>query len=40
MSDKKQDGPVEYGFGTRTIHAGAQPDPVTGARVDLSLIHI
>ena len=32
MSDKKQDGPVEYGFGTRTIHAGAQPDPVTGAR--------
>ena len=24
--------PQEYGFGTRTIHAGAQPDPVTGAR--------
>ena len=21
-----------YGFGTRAIHAGAQPDPVTGAR--------
>ncbi len=29
---KKTDGPIEYGFGTRTIHAGAQPDPVTGAR--------
>ena len=24
--------PPEYGFATRTIHAGAQPDPVTGAR--------
>ena len=22
----------EYGFGTRAIHAGAVPDPVTGAR--------
>ena len=22
----------EYGFGTRAIHAGAIPDPVTGAR--------
>src|SRR3989344_6131838 len=22
----------EFGFGTRAIHAGAQPDPVTGAR--------
>lgn len=33
MSDKtKQVGPPEYGFATRTIHAGAQPDPVTGAR--------
>lgn len=32
MSEKKQDGPPEYGFATRTIHAGAQPDPVTGAR--------
>ncbi|MBO6949359.1 MAG: O-acetylhomoserine aminocarboxypropyltransferase [Rhodospirillales bacterium] len=32
MSEKKQDGPLEYGFATRTIHAGAQPDPVTGAR--------
>ncbi len=31
MTDKK-DGPQEYGFATRTIHAGAQPDPVTGAR--------
>lgn len=32
MSEKKKDGPPEYGFATRTIHAGAQPDPVTGAR--------
>ncbi len=31
MSDKKKT-PQKYGFGTRTIHAGAQPDPVTGAR--------
>ena len=22
----------DYGFGTRAIHAGAIPDPVTGAR--------
>ena len=22
----------DYGFGTRAIHAGAVPDPVTGAR--------
>lgn len=29
---KKSEKPIEYGFGTRTIHAGAQPDPVTGAR--------
>ena len=29
---KKSDTPPEYGFATRTIHAGAQPDPVTGAR--------
>lgn len=29
---KKSNGPHEYGFGTRTIHAGASPDPVTGAR--------
>lgn len=29
---KKPNGPHEYGFGTRTIHAGAAPDPVTGAR--------
>lgn len=29
---KKPNGPHEYGFGTRTIHAGASPDPVTGAR--------
>ena len=33
MSDKQPaDGPHEYGFETRTIHAGASPDPVTGAR--------
>jgi cystathionine beta-lyase/cystathionine gamma-synthase len=25
-------GPHEYGFETRTIHAGARPDPLTGAR--------
>jgi len=29
---KKPNGPHEYGFGTRTIHAGASPDPITGAR--------
>ena len=28
----KNIGPWEYGFETRTIHAGASPDPVTGAR--------
>jgi O-acetylhomoserine (thiol)-lyase len=26
------DGPREYGFETRMIHAGSQPDPTTGAR--------
>ncbi len=30
MSDDSP--PPEYGFATRTIHAGSQPDPVTGAR--------
>ncbi len=25
-------GPKTYGFETRTIHAGARPDPITGAR--------
>jgi O-acetylhomoserine (thiol)-lyase len=25
-------GPPEYGFATRAVHAGARPDPVTGAR--------
>lgn len=34
--DPKQRGtgeaPVEFGFETRAIHAGARPDPVTGAR--------
>lgn len=28
----KNTRPWEYGFETRTIHAGASPDPVTGAR--------
>jgi len=35
MTDKKpahSDGPPEFGFATRAIHAGASPDPVTGAR--------
>src|SRR5678815_5158379 len=32
-SGKLVDGPDHaYGFGTRAIHAGAGPDPVTGAR--------
>ncbi len=30
MSDS--DGPIEYGFETRAVHAGAAPDPATGAR--------
>lgn len=29
---KKPNIPHEYGFGTRSIHAGAAPDPITGAR--------
>jgi O-acetylhomoserine (thiol)-lyase len=34
MSDKKQMGgkPRDYGFETRMVHAGTQPEPVTGAR--------
>jgi len=33
MTDRnRRNAPHEYGFETRTIHAGAQPDPVTGAR--------
>ncbi len=32
MTKKTDNGPPEYGFATKTIHAGAQPDPVTGAR--------
>ena len=33
MTERKQPHiPHEYGFETRTIHAGSQPDPVTGAR--------
>ena len=33
MSENRRlNAPHEYGFETRTIHAGAQPDPVTGAR--------
>ena len=30
--EKEKSGPIEYGFETRAVHAGAQPDPVTGAR--------
>lgn len=30
--DKKLDGPHPFGFETRAIHAGARPDPATGAR--------
>lgn len=30
---KKPDGPHEFGFETRAIHAGARPDAETGARV-------
>jgi len=30
--DDKAQGPHEYGLETRTIHAGARPDPITGAR--------
>lgn len=35
MADKKTapDGPHEFGFETRSIHAGARPDAETGARV-------
>jgi O-acetylhomoserine (thiol)-lyase len=29
---QKPDGPHQYGMETRAIHAGARPDPVTGAR--------
>ncbi|MDA0998235.1 MAG: aminotransferase class V-fold PLP-dependent enzyme, partial [Proteobacteria bacterium] len=32
MSGDRKNAPPEYGFATKTIHAGAQPDPVTGAR--------
>ena len=32
MAHTPSSGEHAYGFGTRTIHAGAQPDPVTGAR--------
>lgn len=32
MSDDKTRSPNDFGFETRTIHAGARPDPVTGAR--------
>ena len=32
--DTKEDGPVQsFGFATRAVHAGAQPDPTTGARI-------
>ncbi len=30
--DKKPEGPLDFGFETRAVHAGARPDPVTGAR--------
>ncbi|MEK9726143.1 MAG: PLP-dependent transferase, partial [Rhodospirillaceae bacterium] len=30
--DNRRNAPHAFGFETRTIHAGAQPDPVTGAR--------
>jgi O-acetylhomoserine (thiol)-lyase len=29
---KKTDGPWQYGTETKAIHAGSQPDPITGAR--------
>ncbi len=32
MSDDRDDKPYAYGFETRAIHAGARPDPLTGAR--------
>ena len=34
MTEKSKplDADHDYGFGTRAIHAGAVPDPVTGAR--------
>lgn len=32
MSDTKDRAPHEFGIETRAIHAGARPDPVTGAR--------
>ena len=31
-TDKTGAGPVDFGFETRAIHAGARPDPTTGAR--------
>ncbi len=31
-NDKQKKGDHQYGFETRTIHAGSQPDPITGAR--------
>jgi O-acetylhomoserine (thiol)-lyase len=30
--EDEQKGPHQYGMETRAIHAGARPDPVTGAR--------
>lgn len=32
MSDDKKDNQPEFGFETRAIHAGARPEPLTGAR--------
>ena len=31
-SPDRRNAPYEFGFETRTIHAGARPDPITGAR--------
>ena len=31
-SDASAEGPRNYGIETRAVHAGATPDPVTGAR--------
>ncbi len=32
MSDDGPDAPAGFGFDTKAIHAGARPDPITGAR--------
>ena len=30
--NRKKNNPHDYGFETRAVHAGAAPDPITGAR--------